>query len=164
MVDAQPILTNSHLECLYPHYLKPPSSTSPIEISSTITLTPTYSIDNSELLAQFKSAYLDDNEWREGLAIQKLPGQPMHWRIKDNLIFHQDCLFVPKSLQLDIIESRHDSILTVHPAITVNITKILITNPSASYSHFRFLIDLGALYLWTSSLNYLTAKVTTLSG
>ena len=51
MVDAQPILTDSHLECLYPHYLKPPSSTSPIEISSTITLAPTYSVNNSELLA-----------------------------------------------------------------------------------------------------------------
>ena len=48
-VDAQPILTNSHLEHLYPHYSKPPFSTLPIEISSTITLTPTYSVDNSEL-------------------------------------------------------------------------------------------------------------------
>ena len=123
MVDAQPILTNLHLERLYPHYLKPPSSTSPIEISSTITLAPTYSVNNSKLLARFRSAYLDDNEWCEGLAIQKLPGQPMHWRVKDNLVFHQDHLFVPKSLQLDIIESRHDSILAGHPghARTLNL-------------------------------------------
>ena len=97
-VDAQPILTNSHLERLYPHYSKPSSLTSPIEISSTITLAPTYSIDNSELLTRFKSAYLDDNEWHKGLAIQKLPGQPIHWRVEDNLVFHQDRLFVPKSL------------------------------------------------------------------
>ena len=47
----------------------------------------------------------------------------MHWRVEDNLVFHQDHLFVPKSLRLDIIESRHDSVLAGHPghARTLNL-------------------------------------------
>ena len=89
-VDTQLILTNSHLKQLYPHYFKPSSSTPTFDISSAITLVPTYPVDNSKLLSQFWATYVEDNEWHEGLAVQKLPSQPTFWRVQDSLVFHQD--------------------------------------------------------------------------
>lgn len=115
---SNPILSDDHLERLYPHYVKPtlPPPTESIEISSAVVASiQTYSIDNSELLARFRSAYLDDTEWREGLESQKLPGHPKEWRVDQNLVFHQDRLFVPKPLRVEIIHSRHDAVISGHP-------------------------------------------------
>ena len=81
------LLTDYNLDRLFPrlHSLSPKT----LEISSFSTFT----IDNSELLEKFKSAFQIDTEWHEAMAKSN-----NSFTFSGNLVFHNNCLFVPSSL------------------------------------------------------------------
>ena len=103
------LLTNNHLERLFPRN----NSTlpkNPANNSTNISALSTFTIDNSELLEQFKTAFRLDTEWRE--AITK---SDPSFTFQGNLVFHDNRLFVPHSLRPTILFSRHNSVLAGHP-------------------------------------------------
>ena len=74
----------------------------------------TFTINNSELLEKFKSAFQIDTEWCDAMAkSDKL------FSFSNNLVFHDNCLYVPSSLWSEILHSCHDSVLTSHPGCSI---------------------------------------------
>ncbi|KAG6903819.1 hypothetical protein DXG01_014677, partial [Tephrocybe rancida] len=73
------LLTTYHTKRLFPSDFVP--QTDPASINSLSTFT----IDNSELLEEFKTAYRADTEWRE--ALKKGDG---NFTLHDDLVFHED--------------------------------------------------------------------------
>ena len=106
MVEFQnkALLTEQHLEQLFPHIHHQSSTKSEISALST------FMIDNSELLAKFKEAFRTDMEWRNDLS---KPGNLFSFL--ENLVFHDNHLFIPQTLRPEILYSCHDAVLTGHP-------------------------------------------------
>ena len=102
----QALLTDNHLERLFPRN-KPPS---PLSLNPTINSLSTFTLDNSELLENFKTAFRLDTEWRDSFT------KPNSlFTFQDNLVFHDNRLFVPHSLRSQIVFSRHNAVLAGHP-------------------------------------------------
>ncbi|THU78496.1 hypothetical protein K435DRAFT_579289, partial [Dendrothele bispora CBS 962.96] len=84
-----------------------PTTFHSLDAFSTITL------DNSHLLDQFLNAYKEDREWRMAIA----SGNPS-FQVHNDLVFHNNRLYVPPSLRRTILESRHDNVISGHPGRT----------------------------------------------
>jgi hypothetical protein len=93
------LLTDTHLHHLFPATVPSPS----------ISTLSTFSFDSSTLANQFKEAFRVDMEWREAVAKQ----DPL-FQVDKDLVYYKGKLFVLESLCLDILHSRHDSIVAGH--------------------------------------------------
>ena len=107
LIQNKPLLTNHHLYRLFP-------STSlqqtPIQNPNSISSLSTFNLDNSELLDEFKDNYRQDIEWRDALA-----KKDDSFSVQNDLVYHNNRLFVPQPLRAKILHSRHDSVLSGHP-------------------------------------------------
>ena len=79
-------------------------------INPSISTLSTFTINNSELLDNFKTAFQLDTEWRDAIA----KFNPS-FTFQDNLVFHDKQLFIPQSLWSQILYSCHDAVLASHP-------------------------------------------------
>lgn len=115
IIQQKMLITPYHTEhiqgmFLTPHLLLLLATPTPFISVSALT---TLAIDNSELLERFKSAFQEDILWRTAL----VRGSE-DFRVESDLVFHKGRLYVPPSLRLDILASRHDSVLAGHPGRT----------------------------------------------
>jgi len=97
------LFSKYHLNRLFP-------SMSLTQPQSFVAALSTFNLDNSELLNDFKDTFRQDIEWREALS-----KNDESFSVQDDLIFHNDHLYVPQTLCSRILHSRHDSVLSGHP-------------------------------------------------
>ena len=111
------LLTDEHLDWLFPH-IHSQSSKNP-QLSQISSLS-TFTINNSEILDKFKAAFQSDTEWHDLIA-----KSDNSFTFSGNLVFHDNCLYVPSSLRSEIVHSQHDSVLAGHPgcAVTYDLVK-----------------------------------------
>ena len=108
------LLTSYNLDCLFPRLHSLSSKTTKISSLSTFT------INSSKVLETFKSAFQINTKWGDAMAkSDKL------FSFSNNLVFHDNYLYVPSSLWSEILHSHHDSVLAGHPghSITYNLVK-----------------------------------------
>ena len=110
--EGDDVLLNQHkplFSNFYLHRLFPSTSLhqNPVSIISSLS---TFNLDNSELLNKFKNAFHQDFEWRDALS-----NNDNSFTVQNNLIYHNNHLFVPQPLCPKILHSKHNSLLSGHP-------------------------------------------------
>ncbi|GLB39530.1 putative coprinopsis cinerea okayama7 130 [Lyophyllum shimeji] len=106
LLQQKALLTDYHTERLF--HDAPSTASTPD--SRSINALSTFSINNSELLDEFKTTYRADTEWRDLLS----KGDPSITYDND-LVFHNNRLYVPQALRAKILHSCHDALLSGHP-------------------------------------------------
>ncbi|ESK81265.1 hypothetical protein Moror_8481 [Moniliophthora roreri MCA 2997] len=102
----QTLLKPENIEHLISRQFEIPHSSS----ASTLSAVTTLSVDNTETLEHFKSAFKEDDVWKEALATGNSDFTTTH-----SLVFHKGRLYVPPSLHREILFSRHNSLIGGHP-------------------------------------------------
>ena len=103
----KPLLTHHHLHLLFP---SKSLVQSPIPPPTSINSLSTFNLDNSELLNEFKESFRQDIEWRDALS-----KNDNSFSVQNDIVFHNNRLYVPQSLRTKILHLRHDSLLSGHP-------------------------------------------------
>ena len=103
LTQNKSLLTDYHLQRLFP-------SSSLHQDPTSISSLSTFNLDNSELLNEFKDNFRQDIEWRDALT-----KGDTSFSLQNDLVYHNDRLFVPLPLRTKILYSRHDSLLSGHP-------------------------------------------------
>ena len=103
------VLTARHISPLYPP-VEPSADVPPAYITAALTM---LSLDSSDLLDRFKTAFAADDTWREAVA-----NGSSDFSVQQDLVFHKGRLYVPPSLRLEILRSRHDVPSAGHPGRT----------------------------------------------
>lgn len=127
-LQQQTLLNSKHTQFLFPHLDTTQSldtlqktteiqslHTLPTSISyfSSLSSLTTLTLDNSDLLDPFLTAYNSDDTWKRTIA----PGN-LDYSAQNNLVFYQGRLYVPPSLHTQIVHNRHDAIIAGHPGCT----------------------------------------------
>jgi hypothetical protein len=101
------LLKSYHTDLLFPTGTLHPLPKTTISALTTLT------IDNSKLLECFKHAFQDDEEWKKAL----VQGNP-DFSTKSGIIFYKGCLFVPATLQAEVLHSCYNTLVAGHPGCT----------------------------------------------